>query len=663
MARSTAVGARPHPEIHGAAMRLVHTSDWHLGRTLHGESLLAHQAAFLEWLLGQAVGQQADAVVVAGDIYDRAVPPTDAVALLDRTLRDFAAARIPVVITSGNHDSAVRLGFCARLSELAGIHLRTSVADITRPVVLGDADGDVAIYGIPYLLPDAVMDELGAARSHASVLAAAVARIRADAAGRGIGRIVVAAHAFITGGLPSDSERDIRVGGIGDAPASVFDGISYVALGHLHGQQNIPAGAAGTTVRYSGSPLAFSFSERNQAKSVTLADIDAAGQVTTTQLPAPVPRPLREVRGKIDELLARADGDLPAVRRVHQRRPAGRGPARRAAGRRGGLPARRDGRLMRLHSLQLQALGPYATAQHVDFDLLARSGLFLLEGPTGAGKTAILDAITFALYGGLSADSSCADRLHSDFAAPDVEPSVTCEFSLGGVRYQISRVPEHRRLKRRGQGYTTPPSQVHLQRHEGGRWVSLSSNKAEAGDLITEFVGLNREQFTQVMLLPQGEFARFLRCGDDARRTVLTRLFGTQLYDRITDELDRLRGQAVRERRDAEAVIMTAASAAAEAAGLDAGARAEVLSLTRAEREIRLKETNAALALDAEVTGAGLEVASAAAAAAQQAAERASQQAGLLARLTEALAKLREHENGRSAHDERARQLALEIGR
>ena len=290
-------------------MRLVHTSDWHLGRTLHGESLLLHQAAFLEWLLGQAVGQQADAVVVAGDIYDRAVPPTDAVALLDRTLRDFAAAGIPVVITSGNHDSAVRLGFGARLSELAGIHLRTSVADITRPVVLSDADGEVAIYGIPYLLPDAVLDELGAERSHRSVLQAAAARIRADAARRGVGRTVVAAHAFITGALPSDSERDIRVGGIGDVPASVFDGISYVALGHLHGQQNIKA-AAGTTVRYSGSPLAFSFGEQHQAKSVTLAEIDAAGQVTTTQLPAPVPRPLREVRGKLGELLARADGDL-----------------------------------------------------------------------------------------------------------------------------------------------------------------------------------------------------------------------------------------------------------------------------------------------------------------------------------------------------------------
>ena len=314
---------------------------------------------------------------------------------------------------------------------------------------------------------------------------------------------------------------------------------------------------------------------------------------------------------------------------------------------------------MRLHSLELQAFGPYATAQQVDFDRLARSGLFLLEGPTGAGKTTILDAITFALYGGLAGEDSAADRLHSDFAAPDVEPSVTLEFSLRGLRYRISRVPEHQRLKRRGQGYTTQPAQVHLQRHEDSSWISLSSNKAEAGDLITEIVGLNRAQFTQVMLLPQGEFAKFLRCDDDARRVVLTKLFGTQLYDRITDELDHRRGAAVKERQAAEAGIQTAVSAAAEAAGLDAGTRDEVLGLTRAEREIRLKETAGDLAATAEVTGAGLEVAAAAVAAARSAGERAKQQASLMARLTQALAKLREHEGSQPEHDQRARLLGL----
>src|SRR5215475_1549443 len=186
-------------------MRLIHTSDWHLGRTLHGADLLDAQARFLDWLLATSIEHEVHAVVVAGDIYDRAVPPVDAVAILDQALRGFAAASIPVLLTSGNHDSAVRLGFGSRLSELAGVHLRTAVDDIARPVVLADEHGQVALYGIPYLLPDAVMDHLGAERSHASVLAAATRLIRSDAAQRGIARTVVAAHAFITGAVASES--------------------------------------------------------------------------------------------------------------------------------------------------------------------------------------------------------------------------------------------------------------------------------------------------------------------------------------------------------------------------------------------------------------------------------------------------------------------------
>ena len=295
-------------------MRLIHTSDWHLGRTLHGENLLPAQDDFLRWLLGEAVRQQVSAVVVAGDIYDRAVPPVDAVRLLDATLLRFAQARIPVIVTSGNHDSAVRLGFGAGLSEAAGIHLRTAVADLARPVLLADEHGPVAVYGVPYLLPDAVMADLGVqSRTHEAVLAEAARRIRADAAARGLGRTVVAAHAFVTGGQPAGSERDIRVGGVADVPAAAFTGFSYVALGHLHGAQRAgpPPGAAGTPlIRYSGSPLAFSFSEKDHVKSVTLIDIDATGQASATLLPAPVPRPLREVRGELDALLARAGTDL-----------------------------------------------------------------------------------------------------------------------------------------------------------------------------------------------------------------------------------------------------------------------------------------------------------------------------------------------------------------
>jgi exonuclease SbcD len=291
-------------------MRLIHTSDWHLGRTLHGQSLLDHQARFLGWLLEAAVECQAGAVLVAGDVYDRAVPPLEAVALLDQALAAFARAGVHVILTSGNHDSAIRLGFGSALSEAAGIHLRTRVADVDRPVILTDACGEVGIYGIPYLLPDAVADELGCGRSHAAVLAAASARIHADARARGLSRTVVLAHAFVTGAQTCASERDIRVGGIGDAPAAVLDGCTYLALGHLHGQQRVPVPGSTTMARYSGSPLAFSFGERHHAKSVTVAEIDGAGQVTTRLLATPVPRPLREVRGRLDDLLARAGGDL-----------------------------------------------------------------------------------------------------------------------------------------------------------------------------------------------------------------------------------------------------------------------------------------------------------------------------------------------------------------
>ncbi len=313
---------------------------------------------------------------------------------------------------------------------------------------------------------------------------------------------------------------------------------------------------------------------------------------------------------------------------------------------------------MRLHSLELTAFGPYARTQRIDFSRLSSSGLFLLEGPTGAGKTTILDAITFALYGGLAGNESAEDRLRSHFAAPDAEPSVSLEFSVRGVRHRVTRVPEHRRPKRRGEGFTTQPAQVHLQRHQGSGWASLSANKAEAGELITELIGLNRAQFTQVMLLPQGQFAKFLQAADDDRRVLLSRLFGTQLYDRITAELDRRRAAAVRQRQDAEVMITTATSAAAEAASLDAAARAGLLELPGPERATRLKEVAADLAQRAAVSAEGLEVAAADTAARLAACEREQQQARLMTRLTEALARLREHESSRPAHDQRAARLA-----
>ncbi len=316
---------------------------------------------------------------------------------------------------------------------------------------------------------------------------------------------------------------------------------------------------------------------------------------------------------------------------------------------------------MRLHSLELEAFGPYASRQVIDFDRLSGGGLFLLEGPTGAGKSTILDAVTFALYGGLAADSAGRDRLHSHFAPAGAEPLVTLVFSLRGTRYRIRRVPEYRRPKKRGDGYTTEAAQVHLERSEDGRWVSVTSNKAEAGDAITDIVGLNREQFTQVMLLPQGEFARFLRCGDDERRALLSRLFGTSLYDRITAGLDRRRAEAQRRCEEASRRIAAAVSAAAEAAGLDEEQRGDLLALPGADRAVRLKQLGDDLA--GAVLAAERDLGDAARLLARAADEEAEarETAARMARLTDALARLREHEAGRPAHLERSARLAAAL--
>ncbi len=291
-------------------MRFLHTSDWHLGRRLHGADLLDGQAQFLTWLLDLAQSERADAVLVSGDVYDRAQPGPDAILLMDRTLAAFATARVPLIISSGNHDSAVRLQYAGAVLAAAGIHLRTSLEQVAEPVLIADDAGVVGVYGIPYVLPDAVTAHLGVDHSHAAVLGALTGQIRADAAGRGLERVVVMAHAFVTGGAPCDSEREIRVGGVGDTPAAVFDGVSYVALGHLHGPQEVRLTDSPTVVAYSGSPLAFSFSERSQVKSVAVVDIDADGEVSLRRVPAPVPRRLVQVRGRLAELLERASGDL-----------------------------------------------------------------------------------------------------------------------------------------------------------------------------------------------------------------------------------------------------------------------------------------------------------------------------------------------------------------
>jgi exonuclease SbcD len=280
-------------------MRLLHTSDWHLGRSFHRVDLLDAQAAFVDHLVETVRAERVDAVLVSGDVYDRALPPVDAVRLCDEALHRLAE-RTTVVLIAGNHDSAQRLGFGAGLMRAAGVHVRTGQALVADPVMMG-ADGaePVAVYGIPYLEPELARHawELPE-RGHAAVLTEAMRRVRADADRRPGVRTVVLAHTFVTGGEPSDSERDISVGGVSHVPVRAFDGIDYVALGHLHGRQRLTEHA-----RYSGSPLAYSFSEEHHRKGVWLIDIGAAGVKEIDFIDAPVPRPLARLRGRLDDLL------------------------------------------------------------------------------------------------------------------------------------------------------------------------------------------------------------------------------------------------------------------------------------------------------------------------------------------------------------------------
>jgi DNA repair protein SbcD/Mre11 len=317
-------------------MRFLHTSDWHLGRSLHRADLREAQAAFLDHLVDTARAERVDAVLVAGDVYDRAIAPVDAVALCEDALARLRDTGARVILISGNHDSALRLGVNSALIDTAGVHLRTNRARLAEPVVLTDEHGPVAVYGVPYLEPALGLpaetpaepvaaipaadpgagQEVPRQRSHAAVLGQAAARIRADAAARGMSRTVVMAHAWVAAGSTDDerrdaatrqhssSERDISVGGIGYVPAALFDGFSYVALGHLHGQQTLAE-----HLRYSGSPLPYSFSEKNHKKGSWLVEVGIDGKTRVERVAAPVYRRLAELAGRIDDLLTSAEYD------------------------------------------------------------------------------------------------------------------------------------------------------------------------------------------------------------------------------------------------------------------------------------------------------------------------------------------------------------------
>ncbi|SEB67375.1 Exodeoxyribonuclease I subunit D [Paramicrobacterium humi] len=283
-------------------MRILHTSDWHIGRTFHGHPTLEALEGVLDALADAVRERNVDLVIVAGDVFDSATPSADAYRLLTRALTGLRDAGATVVATSGNHDSAARLGFQSDFAALAGIHVLTREESLDTPVTLEDEHGPVHVYGIPYLEPALIRhrypDET--LKTHAHALDFAMRRIRADHDSRG-GRAVVISHCFAQGvsDAATDVERDITSGGLDLVPAQVFDGVDYVALGHIHGRAQLADG-----IRYSGAPLHYSFSEAGKPRGGWLVDLDADGLGAVEWVDLPVPRPLTVLTGTLDELLA-----------------------------------------------------------------------------------------------------------------------------------------------------------------------------------------------------------------------------------------------------------------------------------------------------------------------------------------------------------------------
>ena len=281
-------------------MRILHTSDWHLGRLFHGVHLTEDQAYVLKQVVDLTKHVRPHAVIVAGDIYDRAVPPPEAVSLLNDVLSTLVLeVGVRVILTAGNHDSARRLDFGSSIMEDKGLHISARLQREPRPVIVEDDDGPVYFYPLPYAEPALVRDRLGLETigDHQTAMEALVDRIR-KARPPGV-RSVLMAHAFVAGGTESESERPLSVGGAGTVEASCFRGFDYVALGHLHRPQQ----AGSEKVQYSGSLLKYSFSEADQAKSVKIVDLDRGGLRSIETVSLTPRHDVRTISGHLEDLI------------------------------------------------------------------------------------------------------------------------------------------------------------------------------------------------------------------------------------------------------------------------------------------------------------------------------------------------------------------------
>jgi exonuclease SbcD len=285
-------------------MRLLHTSDWHIGRNLNLFDLSDAQTQFINHIIEVVKTEKIDAVLISGDIYDRALPSLDAIATFEYALKELSALT-KVIITSGNHDGARRLGFASSLLEGANIYIKTRIEDIDTPVLVSDEKKTIAIYGIPYLEPFTSSSKLitnpeeakKIERSHQGVLSLAINRINADRTKTKHDHAVVMAHAWFTGGETDGSEIDISVGGIGNAPTSLLKNFDYAALGHIHRPQVIE-----NHIRYSGSALHYSFKGAKSKRLTYIVDFSSPKPVIS-EVFSPTYRELTELEDSMDNFL------------------------------------------------------------------------------------------------------------------------------------------------------------------------------------------------------------------------------------------------------------------------------------------------------------------------------------------------------------------------
>ena len=280
-------------------MKFIHTSDWHIGRQFHNVSLLDDQSYVLDQLIEYIQQESVDALIIAGDIYDRSIPPATAVELLDKILKTICVdLSVPVILIPGNHDSAERLRFASNQLKQAGLYILGDLGNVTEPVIIKNKHESLCFYGIPYNDPEHVRNQFDVDLSGYEEAHAYLINLIEDTKDELSANIIIS-HCFVDGAEESESERPLSIGGADRISAGLFKSFDYAALGHLHGPQYKNE----KHIRYSGSLLKYSFSEQNQRKGVTLVEFEDNTLKEITHLPLNPLHDMRIIEGELEEIL------------------------------------------------------------------------------------------------------------------------------------------------------------------------------------------------------------------------------------------------------------------------------------------------------------------------------------------------------------------------